>query len=181
MEGELIQISKINDFIFCPYSIYFHGIYESFNQKIYHEEPQIAGRICHEKIDNKRYSTSSNILQGIEVASLEWGVIGKIDLFKMKECELIERKYLLKKIFLGHKFQLYCQMLCLLELGYPIKKLTIRSLKDNKSFDIPLPDKKELSYLKVFLEKMRNFSVEGVATKKNLNKCQRCIYSSLCV
>lgn len=181
MEGELVQISKINDFIFCPHSIYFHGVYESFNQKIYHDEPQTEGKICHEKIENKKYSTSKDILQGIEIASLEWRIIGKIDLFDIKKGELIERKAHLKKLFQGHKFQLYCQMLCLQEMGFIIKRLVIRSLKDNKVFEIDLPTKKDLDDLKYFIERMRNFRIKGGKKEKNKNKCTRCIYFPLCV
>ena len=181
MEGELVQISKINDFIFCPYSIYFHGVYESFNQKVYHDEPQTEGKICHEKIDKKEYSTRKKILQGVEVSSLEWGIIGKIDIYDVGKKELIERKAKIKKIFQGHKFQLYCQMICLQEAGFVVEKLTIRSLRDNKKFDISLPDERELNFLRYFIEKMRSFEVSKVSDKKNSNKCARCIYAPLCV
>lgn len=180
MEGELVQISKINDFVFCPHSIYFHGIYESFNQKIYHDRPQTEGKINHEKIDSSRYSSSKKILQGLEIVSLEWGVIGKIDIFNVETGELVERKTRIKNIYDGYRYQIFCQMLCLKEAGFHVKKMTIRSLKDNKRFNIEMPNEKELEKLGWTLWRMKNFNPSGGAESKNPNKCARCVYSNLC-
>ena len=87
-----IQISKLNDFLFCPKTLYLHSIYESFGQKTYHQTPQIAGKIKHENIDQSRYSTAKKYLQGLEVASEEYGILGKIDLYDQESKTLIERK-----------------------------------------------------------------------------------------
>jgi len=179
MEGELVQISKINDFVFCPYSIYLHGIYEGFNQKVYHDNPQTEGKINHEKIEKGEYSTRKCLLQAMMVLSLEWGIIGKIDIFDTQKGELIERKTQIKKVYDGYRYQLYCQMLCLKEAGFVVNKMVIRSLKDNKKFQIELPSRAELEKLLWTLEQMRNFSPNGVK-RKNPNKCARCIYSNLC-
>lgn len=180
MEGELIQISKINDFVFCPYSIYLHGIYESFDQKVYHEEFQTEGKLNHERIEKGEYSTEKSILQAITVVSLEWGVIGKIDIFDTRTGELIERKTKIKKIYDGYRYQLYCQLLALREAGFVVKKLTVRSLKDNKKFDVSLPDEEELKKLRYTLYRMRSFMPGRFGKYKNPNKCTRCIYANLC-
>jgi hypothetical protein len=37
-------ISKLNDFVFCPMSLYFHSFYENYSQKIYHQIFMIEGR-----------------------------------------------------------------------------------------------------------------------------------------
>jgi len=34
--SELIAISTLNDFIFCPYSIYLHNVYMDADEDIYH-------------------------------------------------------------------------------------------------------------------------------------------------
>lgn len=181
MEGELIQISKINDFIFCPLSIYFHGIYESFNEKVYHDTPQTEGKLNHKSIDSGKYSSSKKILQGLEIVSLEWGLIGKLDIFEIEKGELIERKTKIKSIYDGYRYQMYCQMLCLKEAGFCVKKMTVRSLKDNKKFNIEMPDEKELEKLKWILWRMRNFNPNDGVKFKNPNKCAHCIYADLCV
>ncbi|MDR1945199.1 MAG: hypothetical protein LBQ59_03905 [Candidatus Peribacteria bacterium] len=58
-----IKLSTLNDFIFCPKSIYYHTLYDQYNKELYQEEVQKAGTIAHETIDNKHYSTKKDILQ----------------------------------------------------------------------------------------------------------------------
>ena len=43
MIDEYIPISTLNDFIFCPYSIYLHNVYMKAGEDIYYATPQIAG------------------------------------------------------------------------------------------------------------------------------------------
>jgi CRISPR/Cas system-associated exonuclease Cas4 (RecB family) len=50
-----IPISKINDFLYCPLSLYLHLSYEEFDQKNYHEEAQTAGKLVHKNIENQTY------------------------------------------------------------------------------------------------------------------------------
>jgi len=97
---DYIQISKLNDFIFCPYSVYLHSVYEDFNPKIYHRSVQTVGKIAHKSVDKKAYTTAAHILQGIEVCSQTYGLAGKIDTFDITCGALVERKYKIKK-FLG--------------------------------------------------------------------------------
>ncbi len=52
----LIQISKLSDFIFCPRSLYFHEIYESFETSLFQDTPQINGKAKHASIDSQTYS-----------------------------------------------------------------------------------------------------------------------------
>ncbi|MFH1462328.1 MAG: type V CRISPR-associated protein Cas4 [bacterium] len=174
-----IQISKLNDFIFCPYSVYLHSVYEKFNQKTYHSTFQTVGKICHENIEQKRYTTASWILQGLEVFSEKYGLIGKIDIFDTKKGHLVERKYKVKKIFDGYKYQLYAQMFCLEEMGYRIKSLFIQSLSDNKRYKIPLPNKEEIEKFELLIEEIKNYQ-SSERFRKNFKKCLNCIYKSLC-
>lgn len=174
-----IQISKLNDFIFCPYSVYLHSVYERFNQKTYHSTFQTVGKICHENIEQGRYTTSKLVLQGIEVYSEKYGLIGKVDIFDARIGALVERKYKIKKIFDGYKYQLYAQMFCLEEMGYQVKKLFIHSLSDNKRYSIPLPTENDVAKLKKILNDMEEWQ-PSLPINQNPAKCQRCIYKSLC-
>ena len=54
---DLIIISNLNDFIFCPASIYFHKLYGSEDTIMYQSKAQLDGTKAHEKIDNGTYST----------------------------------------------------------------------------------------------------------------------------
>lgn len=66
---DLIIISNLNDFIFCPASIYFHKLYGSEDTIMYQSKAQLDGTKAHEKIDNGTYSTRKNILMAIDVYS----------------------------------------------------------------------------------------------------------------
>ena len=57
---DYIHISTLNDFIFCPYSIYLHNVYMESDEMMFHAEPQTRGRISHEAIDHKTYSNRAN-------------------------------------------------------------------------------------------------------------------------
>ena len=51
--NDLIAISTLNDFIFCPYSIYPHQVYVDADEDMYQAKPQTRGRNAHEKVDMK--------------------------------------------------------------------------------------------------------------------------------
>lgn len=51
MDSTVILISELNDFVFCPKSVYLHHIYARFDQSLYHETFQTEGKIAHETID----------------------------------------------------------------------------------------------------------------------------------
>ena len=176
-----ISISFLNDFTFCPRSIYFHQIYKDYEDKIYYEDTQIKGRIAHTNIDQKKYSTKKEILQGLTIYSNEYKLCGKIDIFNKKTGLLTERKKNVKKIYDGFIFQIYAQYYCLQEMGYAVNKLRIYSLDHNKNYLIPLPkhniqmDKK----FKNLVEKIKNFKLNDKFTP-NVSKCKKCIYKYLC-
>lgn len=178
MHYDHIQISKINDFIFCPHSLYFHSVYEDFDKRHYKAQPQIAGTIAHKTIDEKKFSSRKNILQSVEVFSEKYGIIGKIDIYDKDKKELIERKRTIKKIYDGYLFQLYAQKLCLEEMGHEVKKMILYSLTDNKTYPVVLSPQKIEEFNKT-LKDMRNFDLTDNKCA-NLDKCRNCIYRELC-
>lgn len=177
---ETIQISKINDFIFCPHSIYLHGVYESFHESIYHDTPQRNGKIVHESIEKSHYSSSKRYLQGISVYCEEYGLVGKIDVYDTLKKMLIERKFKLTSIFPGHRYQLYAQAFAMREMGYEVRALAIHSLSDNKRYSIPLPDEAETQALSHTIEAMRTYDPARSVHPIHPKKCARCIYRQLC-
>lgn len=179
---DYIQISKLNDFIFCPFSLYYHTLYENFSEKTYHGTPQTVGKIKHEAVDNKKYSTSKHILQGIDVHSEELGICGKIDIFDTKESHLIERKNKIVKIYDGYLLQIHGQYYSLKEMGYDPKRLSFYSMVDNKRYPCSLPTNKDYQKLIKITEEIRNFDLEKAYKniKRNSAKCNNCIYHELC-
>lgn len=174
-----IQISKINDFLFCPMSLYYHSIYEQYSENIYHCTPQIVGKIKHENIEQRRYSTSKHIMQGLAIYCDKYDITGRIDIYDRNKFELVERKYRVSKIFDGHKYQLYAQMFCLEEMGYRVDKLFIHSLVDNKRFEISKPNDIETAHFEFVIDEMRCYVPDNYK-ELNINKCNKCIYAELC-
>ncbi len=175
-----IQITKLNDFIFCPKSLYFHSLFENFEKETYHDTPQLAGKIAHSAIEEKKYSTRKEVLMAKEVFSDKLGLCGKIDIFDCEKGELIERKYRVKQIYLGFIYQLYAQMFCLEEMGYKVKKLAIYSSADNKKYPVKMPTKKEQEEFLKLIEKIKHFDIAKDKVEVNETKCQMCIYKPLC-
>jgi len=174
-----IQLSLLNDFIFCPRSIYFHTLYAKYESHNYKESPQIVGTLKHENIDERRYSTSKNILQGMSVFCSKYNIAGKIDLFEIDTGKLIERKTKVKEIYDGYRYQLYGQYFSLLEMGYEVKELLIHSLLDNKRYKIDLPCKADVIEFEELLLKVRCFDLHQEFSQDK-NRCENCIYSGLC-
>lgn len=75
---ELIPISYINDFTFCPASIYFHGLMDGSDKMLYQSKYQIEGTASHHTVDNRAYSTKKDILQGMHVCSIKYGLIPRL-------------------------------------------------------------------------------------------------------
>lgn len=175
-----IQISKINDFIFCPKSIYLHGIYENFSEKTYHDSPQNIGKINHQNIEERKYSTAKKFLQGIEIYCEKYNIAGKIDIYDSEKKELIERKTKIQKIYDGYKYQLYAQYFCLTEMGFKVKKLFLHSLTDNKRYEIPLPNEEEVRKFEEIIKKIKEFDLFKNKISINKAKCEKCIYKNLC-
>lgn len=176
-----IPISYLNDFIFCPRSIYFHQLYGRASTRLYHTNDQAKGLAAHKTIDNQVYSTAKTVLQGLEVFSEYYNLCGKIDLYYAKTQELVERKKKIKVIYPGYIFQLYAQYFGLVEMGYPVKKLKLYSMDDNKNYPVSLPeeDPKQLQNFEGLIKEINQFSLSNEFTP-NANKCQHCIYRNLC-
>ncbi len=106
------------------------------DESLYHATPQTRGKVVHKSVDNKTVSNRSNDILSLPVYSEEYGLMGKIDIYKKKEKKLIERKYQLKQIFQGQIYQLWAQMLCLREMGYEVESLAFYETSTNKTTSV---------------------------------------------
>jgi len=178
---EPIAISNLNDFIFCPVSIYFHKLYGAMEKSLYQTTYQTKGTDAHKTIDTASYSTKKNILQGISVYSDEFGLQGKIDLLDTDKKLLTERKRTVVRIYDGYVFQIYAQYYALTEMGYEVQKLRIHSITDNKNYEIKLPyeDVEMDTKFRNLINAMREFQMDTFA-QSNIEKCKNCIYESSC-
>ncbi len=176
-----MPISYLNDFIFCPRSIYFHQCFGRVNKRLYHSTDQSDGLNAHKTIDSKTYSTSRDILQGIDVFSDTYQLAGKIDIYDTKKKLLTERKKKIKVIYDGYVFQIYAHYFCLTEMGFTVKQLRLYSMDDNKVHPIEKPEDDAFMFQKFeeVINKMTSFSLED-KFETNPNKCNRCIYNTIC-
>lgn len=175
---QYIRITNINDFLFCPRFLYLHSIYEGYDSLLYHDEPQIVGTQIHAAVDERRYSSSKHILQGMAVTSAAYGLVGKIDIYDAKKTALIERKIQVKVMHEGYKLQLYAQYVCMREMGYDVLFLYVQSIKDNKRHAILPPAERDLSRLKEVLTMMRH-ATPALLRNHRCNRCENHIYESL--
>lgn len=176
---DYIPISALNDFIFCPYSIYLHNVYMESDEGIYHAYPQVKGKGAHETIDTKSYSTRKNDMMSLPVCSERLRLIGRIDLYKQDRKILIERKFQLKRIYRGQLYQLWAQYVCMQEMEYKIDRLAFYETSTNKMIPIELPQKQEMLELETFIKNFREFHPDNPFLI-NPNKCTHCIYCNMC-
>lgn len=177
-----ITLSFLNDFIFCPRSIYFHQLYGGLNTDLYKQKPQITGEAAHGSIENKKYSTRKNVLQNIEVFSEKYNICGKIDVFDCETGKLTERKREIKTIYDGYVFQVYAQCHALREMGYTVREIVIHDMVHNKNHSIPLPEdapEMQAKFERLIFD-MNHFDIGNDNHEPNQAKCERCIYSQLC-
>lgn len=175
---EYISISNLNDYVFCPYSIYLHNIYMNVDEGLYQATPQTRGNIVHKSIDEKNYN-KGNCLTSLNVCSNEYKLIGKIDIYDKSEKVIIERKYSLKNIYKGQIYQLWAQYLCMKEMGYDVEELAFYEVKTKRKQLIPLPSCEDIKELKYFLTSYRQYNPSNEIIT-NINKCRHCIYCNLC-
>lgn len=150
------------------------------DETMYHATPQTKGKVAHETVDKKIASNRAEDLLALPVYSEEFGLMGKIDVFKRKEKKLIERKYQLKQIFQGQIYQLWAQMLCLKEMGEEVESLAFYETSTNKMIPIDMPTDDDLQSFKVFLQQFRSFDPDITRFPINQNKCSHCVYCNLC-
>ena len=176
-----LKITYLNDFIFCPLSICYHQLYGDLAERLYYDNAQLDGKAAHSAIDEKRYSTHKNILQGIDVYSDEFKLCGKIDIFDVDKGLLTERKKHISQIYDGYVFQLYAQCLCLREMGYTVKEIRFYSSDDNKVYPQKLPEENPEMFekFKSTNENMQFFN-PAEYIPKSAEKCCNCIYNDFC-
>ena len=178
---EPILFTQLNDFIFCPASIYFHMLDGECDRLSFQSEYQINGTAAHERIDEGEYSTKKNILQATQVYTSEFNLLGKIDTFDIDSGILTERKKKISRIYDGYIFQLYAQYFALCELGYNVTEIRFYSISDNKKYVVDLPKDNPEMYEKFCktIDSINTFELKTFR-QQNSDKCKHCIYESMC-
>lgn len=179
---QYIPISFLNDFIFCPKSLYNHQLYGNFAKSIYQQKPQLAGLNAHKAIDQKKYSTKKTILQSYDIYSDKYKLYGKIDTFDTERGLLRERKNHIITIYDGYVFQVYAQCHALREMGFEVNKIELYDISANRIFPISLPENNpdmQDKFEKTICD-LNSFDVLKDKVNVNPEKCKTCIYNLLC-
>ena len=160
---DALIFANINDFIFCPVSIYFHNLYGHQDTTTYQCKDQILGTYIHKTIDEQNYSSKQSVLQGMPCYCEKYNLLGKIDLFDIETKTLTERKRTIKTIYDGYVFQLYAQYFSLQEMGYLVETIRLYSYTDNKMYEQKLPhDNPEmLKQFEKVLYDIRHFNMDN--------------------
>ena len=178
--SDYISLSTLNDFIFCPYSIYLHSVYMETDEDVYKAFPQTQGTIAHASVDEKKASTRKQDIMSLPVYSDSLGISGKIDLYRQDKRLLIERKNNLKRIFKGQVYQLWGQYFCMKEMGYEVDALAFYEVSTHKMFPVELPGDAGRKELEGVIQTFRSFNPSEDTFTVNTNKCIHCIYCNLC-
>ena len=175
-----LNITALNDFIFCPMSIYFHSLYADIDVKTYYSVSQADGLFVHKAIDENKYTVADTVT-GLEVYCEKFNLIGKIDIYNKRTKTLIERKKKVKALYDGYIFQLYAQYFSMIEMGYNVEKLLIHSIDDNKNYFIELPTNDNHMFIKFrqTISDIQSFDMNNFE-QHNYEKCANCIYSPYC-
>lgn len=150
------------------------------DETMYHATPQTKGKLAHATIDTKKASNRADDILALPIYSEEYGLMGKIDLYKRDERKLIERKYQLKHIYQGQIYQLWAQMLCMQEMGYVVESIAFYEISTNKMTPVKMPTNEELQDFKEFIKRFKSFVPGETIIPVNPNKCRHCIYNNLC-
>ena len=178
--NDYIPLSTLNDFIFCPYSIYLHSVYMESDEDLFKATPQIRGTIAHQGVDEKKGSTRKSDIMSLPVYCDELGVFGKIDIYKQDKKLLVERKNNLKQIFRGQIYQIWGQYFCLKEMGYKVDRLAFYEISANKMIEVDMPGEQGKIELIEFIKQLKDYNPLSTMFKVNPNKCIHCIYCNLC-
>lgn len=177
---DYIPLSALNDFVFCPYSIYLHNVYMEADEDLFQATPQTKGAMAHQGVDQKTGSTRRNDIMSLNVYSDELGISGKIDIFKQDQRLLIERKNNLKRIYQGQIYQLWGQYFCMTEMGFSVERLAFYEISSNKMLEVKTPDERGKLELITFIQRFKAYNPENTMINVNPNKCAHCIYCNLC-
>ena len=176
----MIMLSYLNDFYFCPYSIYLHSVYSNVMPDLYYDAYQVEGRIAHDTVDTGRYMASDpSILTSFHVFSDKYHLYGIVDIFKITQGILIERKKRISRIFKGQIYQVWGQYFCLREMGFDVNCLSFHELSTNKDFVINIPTEDDEVKFQEYLDEIINYDPLN-SLETNIDKCSCCIYAALC-
>lgn len=182
-QNELILISSINQYVFCPRRcalIHVEGIFED-------NEHTVKGSLLHDHPDTPGYETaddSAKILRALPLFSKEHGLVGKADIVEMREKQPtpVEYKKGRKKQWGNDDIQLCAQALCLEEMFHAtIDKGFIYHAASKRRREVFFDDKLRGETFQT-IEAVRKMLEDGAVPPAMLApKCDGCSLRKICM
>lgn len=187
----LIPVSWIKQYYFCPRIIYYLGVL-GYRERL--TESMIEGKETHltEEKKSKRRKTVAGerkekakaSWRRIPVASKNLGLYGIIDEVYETNSGLVivENKFMKapRKPHPGHIYQAAAYaMLAEEALGKAARKIIIKYLRDNKAYEIPLTEdlKKHIKWTTL---RIKSIIEKEKLPRGNYRKCRNCGYTRIC-
>ena len=86
-----------------------------------------------------------------------------------------------KSIYDGYRYQLFAQYFGMIEMGFDVLHLEVRSIEDNKKYAIELPEGEWLQRFQKLIDSIKNYNFEDHQNHFEIpSKCANCIYKTLC-
>jgi len=187
----LIPVTWIRQYYFCPRIIYFLGVL-GYSERL--TESMIEGKDFHSSeewkakrrrsVAGKRREFAKFICSKLSVVSEKLGLYGVID--EVYEVEnglvIVENKFMKapRKPYLGHIYQAAAYaMLAEEKIGKISRKIVIKYLRDNKTFEIPLTEdlKKHVLWT---ISRIRSIIEKEKLPRGNYKKCGSCGFIKIC-
>ena len=188
-EDDLIQISALQHALFCERQYALTHLEQTWEENRFTAE----GRVLHERVDAEHHESRRLFKQeyGMQVRSLQWGLIGKCDLVELwhtkdgsvEKVSPVEFKRGRKKADDTDRVQLCAQVLCLEEMfGFNIEGGQFYYLQEHRRttevIDAPLRERTA-----VLIERIMQIRETGetLPAKYERRKCDNCSMVDLCM
>jgi CRISPR-associated exonuclease Cas4 len=185
-ENELIMISALNHYLYCPRRCALIHIEQAWSENLFTAE----GRIMHEKADSNKFESRGNVRidYSVPLRSLRLGLIGKADVVEFHRQDNnwvpfpVEYKRGKPKMDDCDKVQLCAQAICLEEmLNVEVKQGALFYGQTRRREDVVFDEKLRLETEEA-AKKVHKLIESGTTPKPEYsNKCKKCSLYEQCM
>ncbi len=188
-EDELIPISVLQHYSFCPRQVALIHLEQLWAENLYTAQ----GNILHERVDTVHHESRRNMRTeyGMSIRSLKYGLIGKTDIVEFelgadnsyKRIIPVEFKRGKQKEKAHDRVQLYAQALCLEEMFHvEIPEGQFYYLQEHRRSTVEFSDDLKINTKKIISNSMK-LLLSGKTPLAHYEKkrCDRCSLVDLCM
>lgn len=187
LDEDLIQLSALQHFVFCPRQCALIHIEQVWSENLYTAE----GRLLHEKVDTAEHESRGDLRvdYGVPLRSLHLGIVGKADVVEFHRIDSalwqpypVEYKRGKPKVDHCDKVQLCAQAMCLEEmLNTLVSEGAIFYGKMRRRLVVPF-DKAIRNETEETAKAVHDFLNLGITPKAAFSKkCENCSLVELCM